>query len=101
MINNTKKKGKRGLYIYIYLPGEYIVIQPGLIGSPMTTAIAPLCCIYLTLVIKEHFPLETSAIQSVVGASTRLHPVISSAGSIKNPIFPLVDNLGPNDAILS
>lgn len=89
------------LFIYINLPGEYIVIQPGLFGSPMTTAIAPLFCIYLTFVINEQPPLDKRAIQSVMGGSTKLQPVGSCDGSIKNPIFPLGDNLGPNEAIRS
>lgn len=67
----------------------------------MTTAIAPLFCIYLTLVIKEQPPLDKRAIQSVLGGLTKLHPVGSCDGSIKNPIFPLLDNLGPNEAARS
>lgn len=80
-----------------------MVIQPELFGSPTTTAIAPLFCMYRTLVINEHPPRCTSAIQSelLLGASTRLQPVGSCEGSIINPIMPLGDNRGPNEEILS
>jgi hypothetical protein len=84
-----------------FLPGAYMVIQPVFFESPTTTAIAPLFCIYLTLVINEHPPLSTNAIQSVQGGETILQPVGSCTGSIINPILPFGDILGPKDAILS
>lgn len=83
------------------LPEAHIVIHCLLSGSPTMTAVAPLFCMARTLLINEHPPLLTSAIQSVHGGSTTLHPVGSETGSAKKPNFPLGDILGPNAAIRS
>lgn len=62
---------------------------------------APLFCMYLTLVMNEHPPRFTNAIQSEHGGSAKLQPVGSAAGSTRKPSLPFADTLGPNAALLS
>jgi hypothetical protein len=62
-----------------------MVVQPTWSGSPTTTAMAPLLCMFRTFSINEQPPRSSNAIQfSDLAGSTTEQPDRSD-GSIKNP----------------